>query len=77
MPEASEQPEPLDPGQQSAQEAAAERVNSLYLSRKDMAHRRPYSEPNRGQEESPKTLDTSKQSKGRNPPLWERQDSAP
>lgn len=40
MPEASEQLGSQDPEQQIAQEVASEKVNSLHLSRKELAPRR-------------------------------------
>lgn len=59
MPEASEQPEPLDPEWQSGQEVASEKVNSVSV-KKRRGSQKALIWPNRGQEESPKTLDTSK-----------------
>lgn len=59
MPEASEQPEPLDPEWQSAQEVASEKANSVSV-KKRRGSQKALIWLNRGQEESPKTLDTSK-----------------
>lgn len=58
MPQASEEPEPLDPEWQSAQEVTSEKVNSVSV-KKRRGSQKALIWPNRGQE-SPKTLDTSK-----------------